>query len=511
MKSLKIMFIDYLITTKEKRKFYEVDSPAVVNALSSSECPSAPWILRGYFRDKELFYLLFLKLYQILIAIGKLMTSEIAILNKEAIALATDSAVTLSMERGQKIFTSANKLFSLSKYYPVGIMIYGNATFMGIPWETIIKIYRNELEDEHFSSLNEYAVHFLNFLEKKKHLFPSSEQDEYVKGAVYTYFHSIKEDIEEIVQKKLESKDSLKSEEVGGIVSNTIKVHQTRWTNAKRMPNLPSKQELSILKQYRKLITEAKKEMFEKLPLSTSDSKMLNEIALNLFVKFSDEVVYSGQSGVVIAGFGEKEFFPSLVSFLVEGICCNTLKYKKDKTASITFKNSASIIPFAQSEMVTIFMEGVDPEYEAAIESDLSEIFEKYPEVLFDIILKSNNKPKSLQYSKIKSKIIQAGSVQLKQYLGKLRKFRQRKYIGPVVSIVALLPKDELSTMAESLVSLTSFKRKVSTQTETVGGPVDVAVISKGDGFVWMRRKHYFKPEYNPQFKANYYMKRNPI
>jgi hypothetical protein len=65
--------------------------------------------------------------------------------------------------------------------------------------------------------------------------------------------------------------------------------------------------------------------------------------------------------------------------------------------------------------------------------------------------------------------------------------------------------------MAESLVSLTSFKRKVSTQTETVGGPVDVAVISKGDGFVWMHRKHYFKSEYNPQFKANYYMKRDTI
>ena len=87
-------------------------------------------------------------------------------------------------------------------------MIYGNATFMGIPWETIIKIYRNELENTHFSSLKEYAMHFLNFLEKKKHLFPSSEQDEYVKRAVYTYFHDIKQNIEEIVQKSSKLKSS---------------------------------------------------------------------------------------------------------------------------------------------------------------------------------------------------------------------------------------------------------------------------------------------------------------
>jgi len=34
---------------------------------------------------------------------------------------------------------------------------------------------------------------------------------------------------------------------------------------------------------------------------------------------------------------------------------------------------------------------------------------------------------------------------------------------------------------------------------------IDVAVISKGDGFVWIKRKHYFKAELNPQFFANYY------
>ena len=70
------------------------------------------------------------------------MTAEIAIMNKEAIALAADSAVTMDQERGQKIFTSANKLFALSKYYPVGIMVYGSASFMGVPWESIIKVYR---------------------------------------------------------------------------------------------------------------------------------------------------------------------------------------------------------------------------------------------------------------------------------------------------------------------------------------------------------------------------------
>jgi len=57
-----------------------------------------------------------------------------------------------------------------------------------------------------------------------------------------------------------------------------------------------------------------------------------------------------------------------------------------------------------------------------------------------------------------------------------------------------------LAATAEALVSLTSLSRRVTTEIETVGGPVDVAVISKGDGFVWINRKHYFKGELNPHF-----------
>lgn len=71
--------------------------------------------------------------------------------------------------------------------------------------------------------------------------------------------------------------------------------------------------------------------------------------------------------------------------------------------------------------------------------------------------------------------------------------------------MVALLPKDELPNLAESLVALTSLKRHVSHDAETVGGPIDVALISKSDGLAWIKRKHYFKLEWNPQLAINYF------
>ena len=52
--------------------------------------------------------------------------------------------------------------------------------------------------------------------------------------------------------------------------------------------------------------------------------------------------------------------------------------------------------------------------------------------------------------------------------------------------------------------AMSFFRRRVTTDRETVGGPIDVAVITKGEGFVWVKRKHYFSPEYNPRVVARY-------
>ena len=66
--------------------------------------------------------------------------------------------------------------------------------------------------------------------------------------------------------------------------------------------------------------------------------------------------------------------------------------------------------------------------------------------------------------------------------------------------MVEFMPKSDLAQMAESLVELTSIKRRVSKGFETVGGPIDVAVISRADGFVWIKRKHYFPADLNTRF-----------
>ena len=96
------------------------------------------------------------------------MTAEIAILNKGAIALAADSTVTVSRKskraRRAKTYNTVNKLFTLSKYHPIGVMIYGNDTLMGVPWETVIKQFRH-LRKQEFGTVEEYGTSLISYLE----------------------------------------------------------------------------------------------------------------------------------------------------------------------------------------------------------------------------------------------------------------------------------------------------------------------------------------------------------
>lgn len=104
------------------------------------------------------------------------MTAEIAVMNKSAVALAADSAVTI--RGGQiKVYNSVNKLFSLSKYHPIGVMIYGNAEIDGVPWESLIKLFRTELGDTHLDSVSSYAERFAEFLASNALAFPPKRQE----------------------------------------------------------------------------------------------------------------------------------------------------------------------------------------------------------------------------------------------------------------------------------------------------------------------------------------------
>ncbi len=420
------------------------------------------------------------------------MTAEIAILNKLGVALAADSAVTVETEGGQKIYNTVNKLFTLSKYEPIGIMVFGSAEIMRVPWESLIKLYRTRLSTKKFPTVKRYATDFVRYLERNRAAFPLPEQRRYFRDTVEQYFRQMLGDINQAVQDALGKKPKLTTKEISNIINQTVSRHYDQWRFTNRI-RLPSTQEARIRRRYSQELSELKRSVFKKLPISKSASNRLAQITGWLFTK---DKFRMNSSGVVFAGFGTRETFPSLYSVRIEGLLLNRLKCARHKEAKIHFDNEAAILPFAQSEMVSTFIEGVDPFYQRTIDEYLKKLFDHYPSIVEKLLKMA---------PKVKAKLQKESRIVVRDFLDVLHGYRGATHIEPVLDAVRVLPKDELAAMAESLVNLTSFKRRVTMDPETVGGPIDVAVISKGDGFVWIKRKHYFTKELNPQFVANYY------
>lgn len=81
--------------------------------------------------------------------------------------------------------------------------------------------------------------------------------------------------------------------------------------------------------------------------------------------------------------------------------------------------------------------------------------------------------------------------------------------IAPAMSIIeqalatplvqAAMPIQDAVDLAEFLVNLSIGYSRFSPGAPIVGGPVEIAAITKHEDFKWVRRKHYFNDKLNPR------------
>ncbi|MCP4700879.1 MAG: hypothetical protein GY862_29095 [Gammaproteobacteria bacterium] len=419
------------------------------------------------------------------------MTAEVAVMNKDAVALAADSAVTVS---GEKTYHTINKLFCLSKLHPIGVMVYGSAELGGIPWETIIKLYRKHLGNNLKNTVEEYFIDFIKFIETDIKYFDPSEQDMFFLEYVEKFLHFIRDAIDSEIEKMIEDKpvdDSI----VLALLHNTIDNQYEKWSKEKKLDFASEALILSVSDKYSGEVKKAVDDILEKHEISTEYLNKITQICSNMFCSKVVE-----DSGLVFAGFGEEDIFPMLVSCKVECLLNEKLKYIKEDNPIITNKpdEGAAIMAFAEEDVVDSFMQGINPKLYEHMVTSIAHMLKGHNEYILDQLSEiiTNEETKNEFTDKINKNM---GAL-IEKFAIHLRGYMQENHINPAIDAIQFLPKIEMAEVAESLVSITSFKQKISLDKETVGGAIDVAIISKCDGFIWIKRKHYVTSELNPVF-----------
>ena len=79
----------------------------------------------------------------------------------------------------------------------------------------------------------------------------------------------------------------------------------------------------------------------------------------------------------------------------------------------------------------------------------------------------------------------------------KIMKMCRNKLTVPMVT--PPMPIQNAIDLAEFLVETTIYFSKFAPGAPTVGGPIEIAAITKHEGFKWIKRKHYFDVKLNPK------------
>jgi hypothetical protein len=422
------------------------------------------------------------------------MTAEIAVANSSGIALAADSAVTISGPLGEKIYNTVNKLFRPTDIAPVGAMVFNAASYGAIPWETLFKDYREQYGDQRFSTLEEHAVDFIDYLSEIPE--PIDGPMAIVHELMYVYKVLVNQ-LDRWAENEFATRktDSIDSRRVAKKLVELAEAILDQQKTASIFEGLTTRTRFPSLRtsEFDDLIRQVAHRFFAKDILSS----MFLSLSLDIAIEIARRGSSSGaKTGVVVAGYGVDEMLPSIVSFDIHTPIDGRLRRRPMNVTRLE-PDDAIIAPYAQIDFVQTYMDGIHPELKEFIDNRTESTIQE----VANIILDAAAEKLPLEEKRRLEGAIEGGIADLVISLGNETKHWQEEHIsGPTVEAVRHLPLSELAGLAESMVTTTALRRRVSLGPETVGGAVDVAVISKGDGLIWINRKHYFDARLNSHY-----------
>ncbi len=311
------------------------------------------------------------------------MTAIVGVLNSQGIAIAADSAVTVTGNKVKKVYNRSNKIFTLSKYKPVGIAIYNSADYMGIPLETIIKMYRQHLRDNSFNTLQEYKVNFLEFLKSKL----SKVSSEYKKNAYFSFCYEAYSNIikNTIQQLRKREADLNASDAIAKAIIYDVELRSSisNYDSLVAQYNKTNYVDLSFndyCTYYVNDIAEIFNHIQNEICIEFQDFSLIDPqkeaIKNTLYSLINIEFIFERHCGLVFIGFGEDEIFPSSHLVLVGYSVADQPRIRIFPAVEIkpgVFESN--IVPYAQGDVTTTVLTGVDPNYKEEVKESVKGSF----------------------------------------------------------------------------------------------------------------------------------------
>lgn len=421
------------------------------------------------------------------------MTAVVGILNKRGAAIAADSAVTRG--RGYKYTKNGNKMVRMSNVVPISVMLTGNGAFLRTQWDIIIRHYRQHRGDVVHKTVEACVHDFFKYI-ADNHFF--SEQDiveQHIKDNIQELFKHADQTID---SRLCERDEDGKLKTPKGYQKAFLKIlsgYRKRWSI------------YGVCPQFEDYTPEQFHSFAGNLVEDFLSVKCYEDSSMFFHGMYPKDVIDAISSdfeqtlmtmltnrrrdaNLIFTGFGQDQKYPSLVSATVFEGFDNRVNYhiRPQDIICISDETPVAICPFAQTDVVESVLRGVHFDFAKTIQQKHKDVFsfggifapEEGEEMPDFNLMEFHRLLSEINVDDLDKKFVKAGI----KYLDKNQKEWEK----------ALEDYDLLAmaALAQSLIDLTGFHRILHFEPEGVGGPVDLAVITKNEGFTWLSRKSWY-------------------
>ena len=209
----------------------------------------------------------------------------------------------------------------------------------------------------------------------------------------------------------------------------------------------------------------------------------LHDIAIWCVVK---DLFLEDVTGLVFSGYGSDERYPVVVTCYMSAIVGGIVKRGGPTIDAIDGDIRSRIRVFADSEVTNAFIRGIDFNLERRLYGG----FRVMLHGLVDQLVEALPLPDANARENVRGRF-QKDFVP--RYFDAFHKmiadYQQQAFINPILRVLEIAAKNELAETARDLVGLNVFKKRITAQKQTVGGAIDVAVISRENGFQWWSKQ----------------------
>jgi hypothetical protein len=414
------------------------------------------------------------------------MTSEIAVMNQRAVALAADSAVTLIDGGVVVVRNDQRKLFNLASGLPVGLMFFGVADMMGHPWEHLIEHFQKKMKPGPLPHVSDYAAKFAGMLDNLEEFFPRERQkDEYKRllASVFRYVFQLAQYLRETggAERAHVSDIAILQE----AIEHVWKIYQFREDGSPRrdLACFPQGFAATVARDYAGTVDELIAYGFSAFSLDDTARQHLREIAVFCVVK---DLFLEDVTGLVFAGFGTEERYPVVVTCFLSAIVGGIVKRAEAGVDAIDGETHSKIRLFADSEVTNAFIRGIDHGLERRFYGTMQMMMQGLVEHVVSAFPNADRSQREGIKTQFQTQILPK---YFDTFRAMMADYQQQTYINPVLRVLEIAAGPELGETARDLVALNIFKKRIMAQHQTVGGAIDVAVISRERGFQWRTKQ----------------------